>query len=128
MSLQMIRRLWITSDGGNASSSSSMHLTKLTEARFTKDGYSQIRCFLAMQVMSQTVVWLIDNYADKCGCKDEYAPLRAVVKKLDMLVDIMNSRVQKGFAHINSPVHKYLDELTSVLQIFSEWYLDVKEK
>eukprot|EP00957_Ditylum_brightwellii_P020732 1562800-Ditylum_brightwellii.AAC.1 len=67
MSLQMIRRLWIASDGGDASNSSSMHLTKLTEAHFTKDGYSQMQCFLTMQVMSQTVVWLIDNYTDKCG-------------------------------------------------------------
>eukprot|EP00957_Ditylum_brightwellii_P038384 2901806-Ditylum_brightwellii.AAC.1 len=77
----MIRRLWITSDGGDASYSTSLRLTKPTDAHFTKDGYNRMRCFSAMQVMSQTVVWLIDNYADERVGVEIYAPLCAVVEK-----------------------------------------------
>eukprot|EP00957_Ditylum_brightwellii_P194081 14780551-Ditylum_brightwellii.AAC.3 len=118
LSLNMIIRLWIASDGGDVSYSTSLHLTKLTEVHFTKDGYSRMRCFLVMQVMSQTVAWFIDTYADECGGVKEYAPLCAVVKKVDILVDIMNSRVEKGYERIDSPTHRHLEELLSIVHIF----------
>eukprot|EP00957_Ditylum_brightwellii_P080908 6154521-Ditylum_brightwellii.AAC.1 len=127
MSLNMIRRLWIASDGGDASYSTLLHLTKLTEAYFTKDEYSRMCCFLAMQVMSQAVVWLIDNYADECGGVEIYAPLCAVVEKVDMLVDIMNSQVEKGYERIDSLTHRHLEELLSVVHICSEWCSEAKD-
>jgi hypothetical protein len=124
MSLQMIRKLWIASDGGP--NSTSLRMSKLTEAHFTKDGYSRMRCFLAFQVMSATVVRLIDDYADYCGGMEFYIPLREIVVQVDTLVDIMNSNVEKGFQRIDSPNHPHLDSLISVMQTFSEWHQEAK--
>eukprot|EP00957_Ditylum_brightwellii_P123955 9449062-Ditylum_brightwellii.AAC.1 len=71
-----------------------------------------------MQVMSQAAVWLIDTYADKCGGVEEYTPLCAMVEKVDMLMDIMNLQVEKGYKRINSPTHRHLEELLSIVHIF----------
>eukprot|EP00957_Ditylum_brightwellii_P065913 4998680-Ditylum_brightwellii.AAC.1 len=120
----MIQRPWIKSDGGD---STSLRLTKLTEAHFTKDGYSHMRCFLAFQVMGATVLHLIDTYADDCDGKDIYAPLCTIVEKVDTLVDIMNSRVEKEFRQINSPTHCHLDESVSILCVLLEWQQEVEE-
>ena len=93
-----------------------------------------LKVFLATQVVSATVIQLLDNYADKCGGIEKYAPIRVIIANIDRLVDICNNTrtnsrsVVKGCEEIDSPHHFHLQELINILEVFAEWKADAKSK
>ena len=80
-----------------------------------------MKVFLATQVVSSTVVKLIDMHVDKCGGVTKYNPLKAIIQKVDHLVNICNNTrvnnrgVVKGCKEINTPTHYHLIELIEIL-------------
>ena len=50
-----------------------------------------MRVHLAMQVVSQSMVNMIDAHAEKCGGMDEYEPMREIICGIDRVVDICNN-------------------------------------
>jgi hypothetical protein len=84
-----------------------------------------------MQVCSTTMVELIDEYADKVDSGGNgtavFSSLKAVLLKVDRLVDICNGTiknkkgVKKGCENIDRPDHPLLKEALEVLVMFAEW-------
>ena len=50
-----------------------------------------MRVHLAVQVVSNSMMRLIDDYTDMCGGRDSYKSLKLMVSKIDRLVGIMNN-------------------------------------
>ena len=51
----------------------------------------------------------------------EYSSLMLVVEKLNRLIDIWNHPDSKGMVTIDCPEHEYIEELESILILFSDW-------
>ena len=117
--LDMIRRAWEDVEMGGIST---LRQTKLTIDHFVKNPHSRMRVFLSVQILSSSVHELLWKYVDG---NDEltvkYSSLMSIVLMLDRLIDIWNHPDSKGFECINSPNHQYIDELESILLIFSKW-------
>ena len=85
-----------------------------------------MRVFLAMQILSQTMIRMIKDY-----CRLEEEPVEEweqvidVIDRIDRMVDVLNARWDRGAEQIDSPQHKHIFELFSVLQMFEEWKDDV---
>ena len=73
-----------------------------------------MRIYLAVQVISETMLRLIENNAQFCKGIERYSSIVEIIKKVDRLVDICNGtdmskqKVWKGCECINSPTHKHL--------------------
>ena len=73
-----------------------------------------MKVFLETQVVSASIIRLLDTHADKCGGIVKYAPIQAIVTNIDRLIDICNNTrtnirgVVKGCEEINSPHHFHL--------------------
>ena len=50
-----------------------------------------MRVHLAMQVVSRSMVNMIDAHAEECGGMDEYGPIQKIICAIDSLVDICNN-------------------------------------
>ena len=95
-----------------------------------------MRVHLAVQVLSSSVLSLIDRYTkDSDVQKDKgselvqkYAPLRTIVQSCNRLVDIWNANHDKKCKCIDSPVHSHVKELHSILLVFAEWKNSCKSK
>ena len=83
----MLRNVW-DCDAGKMGN---IRTNILTDDYFNNKSYSRIRVHLAVQVVSNSMVRLIDDYADNCGGRDSYKSLKLMVPKIDRLVDIMNN-------------------------------------
>ena len=53
-----------------------------------------MKVFLATQVVSATVIRLIDMHVDKCGGNEKYQPIRSLIEKIDRLVDLSHQRIK----------------------------------
>ena len=62
---------------------------------------------------------MIDDYAEICGGKEIYGPMRGVILLMNNCIDIMNGR--KKVDCCSSPNDPKLDELMKLVAIFSEW-------
>ena len=77
LSLKMLHQLWCAS--GSNINDSIRNVNKLTKGYFFKNNYSRMRVHLAVQCFSKNVVNMIDNYAEICGGKERYGPMREVM-------------------------------------------------
>ena len=117
LSLNMLHQLWCES--GSNLSNSVRNVNKLTKDHFFKNNYSRMRVHLATQICSKNVVNMIDDYAEECGGKEKYEPLREVLLLLNSFIDIMNGR--KKVDCFSSPNDEKLVELLKLVSIFTEW-------
>ena len=117
LSLNMIKKVWLWDDEGF----STIRKTVLTEDHFYKNAYSRMRVHLAVQVLSASVVSLINRYAKEFDVEDEYRPLKEIIQSCDRLVDIWNANYSKKCCCIDSPDHSHLKELHSIMLLFYEW-------
>lgn len=67
----------------------------LTEDHFYKNAYSRMRVHLAVQVVSQSVVCLIDKYEEEKEFVSKYASLRDIVLACDRFVDIQCKLIKR---------------------------------
>ena len=74
-----------------------------------------MRVHLVAQFCSENVVNMIDNYAEICGGKERYGPMREVILLLNNFIDIMNERF------FSSSNDTKLEEVMKLVSIFSEW-------
>ena len=63
----------------------------LTADHFNKNPFFCMRVHLAMQVVSQPMVNMIDAHAEKCGGMDKYEPMWEIICGIVRLVDICNT-------------------------------------
>jgi len=123
LNLAMTKDAW---ESTQAPGVSTLRTSRLTIAHFEKDCFSRMRVYLAMQVVSGSVVAMLKEYT----ASDEprralYAPLIELCEKFDRIVDIWNSCSQKNAPIINSPVHDLLFEALDILEWFSLWRDDL---
>ena len=126
LSLEMIKDAWMWDDDGFGA----IRKTFLTEDHFFLNAYSRMRVHLAVQVLSSSVVSLIDGYSLEKGAniQRKYEPLKTIVKACDRLVDIWSANYAKKCECINSSCHPHLKELHTILLLFAEWKNDSKTK
>ena len=95
---------------------------KFGEEHFQLNLYNKMRVFLAMHILSQTMIRMIKDYCDlnENDIKD-WDPFIEVIDKIDRLVDICNTRKDRGVECLNCPQHPHVFELFSILQLFEEW-------
>lgn len=82
LSLNMIKKAWLWDREGLGAT----RKTVLTEDYFHKNAYSRMRVHLAVQVVSQSVVHLINRYAAANDTVEEYSLLKDVILACDRLV------------------------------------------
>ena len=81
-----------------------------------------MRVYLAVQVLSASMIELIDTYATDAE-KEAYSSLRELAKHVDRLVDIVNATHMhngkfKGCKVFDSPDHSHFPELLATLEFF----------
>ena len=124
MSLKTLENVWKKSAG---SGMGSIRTNNLTHEHFHKNAYSRMRVHLAVQVVSQSMIRLIDKHASECGGIEKYQSLKKIITSIDRLVDICNNTAMnnqkefKGCEMINNPNHYHLTELLDILEIFATW-------
>lgn len=125
LSLKMLETVW-ENDGG--AEGASVRTNRLSREHFHKDSFSRMRVYLAVQVMSMSMCRMIDDQvADKMLDKDQYAPLREIIGKVDRLVDVFNGtkenkqKEDKGCENLNAPNHRHVTESLDILTLFCEW-------
>jgi hypothetical protein len=110
--------------------------TKLSTAHFYKDAYSRMRVYLAVQVLSQSVVNMLkqgvedDTIKVPLG-KHRYGSLIQLAERVDRLVDICNGRSKNSteWAVFTPENGKAIQrELLEILQWFSKWHSVHKER
>ena len=79
MSLDKLYEIW-ECDGGRMGD---IRTNILTKDHFEKNSYSCMRVFLAVQVMSQSMLRLILRHAEKCDGIDNYKGVIEIIKKVD---------------------------------------------
>ena len=90
MTLKMLQQLWLCEQGDK--NMGSIRTNFLTDDHWPpKTSFHRMKVFLATQVVSSTVLRLIDTYAIKCGGVKKYASIRVLVANVDRLVDICNN-------------------------------------
>ena len=95
-----------------------------------------MRVFLAVQVMSQSVIIMVTEYCNRDDNKsslEDYKPMLEIFNAMDRLVDIMNcyhenqitkSGGTRDVQKINHPKHRQVKELFDILRLFEEWRLE----
>jgi hypothetical protein len=134
-SLAMLYVIWKEIGDGDVSGTNHLRNYKFGNEHFKLNSYNKMRVFLAVQIPSQTMIRMINDYCKpkaEGGCDGnlkQYGPMLEIFDKVDRLVDIINAtRVKNGkdlkVEFINSPQHRHILELFSVLQLFEEWKSD----
>ena len=124
VAIHMIKKAWLAVD---SHSFGSLRMTKLSDDHFERNSYNSMRVYLAVQLLSLSVLHMLDVYIEKFKgdeqdkVKAEYGPLMEIVAQIDRLVDICNGNRAKGCEWINSPNHKHIKELRQVLTLFHKW-------
>ena len=65
----------------------------LTREQFHENKYSRMRVHLAVQVVSQSMIRLIDKHASKCGGIVKNMNHLKIITSINRLVDICNNKV-----------------------------------
>ena len=133
VTLKMIQQLWLCQQG--ESKFGNLRTNFLTDDHFPpRTSFHRMKVFLATQVVSATVIRLIDMHADKCGGNEQYQLIRALLKIIDQLVDISNNTkvnnrgIAKGCEEIDNPNHFHLKELLEILGFFCRMESRIKNK
>lgn len=119
---------------------------KLTEEHFEKNAHSRMRVHFAVQILSQSVIEMIDGYIASSESQEEqeelrltYKSLLEVIEKLNVMIDIWNHYTDKVFidGERYGPIrkekdediqnHKYITYLEDILILFAKWERETKE-
>ena len=110
MTLKILQQLWLCEHGG--AKFGNMCTNFLTDDHWPpRTSFNRMRVLLVTQVVSETVIRLVDTYLVKCGGIKKYALICVLVASIDRLVDIFNNTrvnsrdVVKGREEFNSPQH-----------------------
>ena len=109
----MLRNVW-ECDAGKMGN---IRTNILADDHFDKNSYSRMRVHLAVQVVSNSMMRLIYDYAHIYGGRDSYKSLKLMVSKIDRVFDIMNNTdinnrgERKGCEMLDSPDHFHIQEL-----------------
>ena len=89
MTLKMLQQLWLCEQV--EVTVGSLRTNFLTDNHWPpRTSFHMMKVFLVTQVVSATVLQLIDTYAIKYGGIKKYAPIRVLVANIDRLVNICN--------------------------------------
>ena len=140
INLGMIEKVWRGELGGI----NLLRQSKLTDEHFNKNAHSRMRVHLAVQVLSLSVLSMLQNYVGTNNeHKKEYESLLLVVEKLNTLVDIWNHPLDKCFkcetngerygpigkiAGSDIQQHLYIKYLEDILELFTVWRTESKIK
>lgn len=116
---------------------------KLTEEHFEKNAHSRMRVHFAVQILSKSVIEMIERYISSSESQEElrlkYKSLLEVIEKLDVMVDIWNHYTDKVFidGERYGPIrkekdediqnHKYITYLEDILILFAKWETETRE-
>jgi hypothetical protein len=131
ISLQMLERIWHLS--GDDMIEGGLRTSPLGVDHFEKNSNNRMRAFLAFQVVSSTMIKLIDQYCDQIeDGEEQYKGFRELIHVIDSFVDIMNATsMNNGRAKfcepICSPDHKHIYELLNIAHILQCWKEDVEQ-
>ena len=127
----MIEKVWRESYLG----ANFLRESKLTEDHFNKNAHNRMRVHLAAQILSNTVLDMLDNNLNDDE-KEKYESLYSTVRQLNTVIDIWNHPRSKRFkgstdedrySNIKKEEgkeikdHIYLKYLENVLKWFSDW-------
>ena len=126
LSLSMLHEVYKLHGGDNLSA---LRLSKLTSRHFPpKEPRSRMRVNLAVQVTSTSMVRLVEEtIADGAHphiTRDTHGRLVELCQHMDRLVDIINSRGDRGCGPVDGLDHKHIGELLDVLEWFSAWHAE----
>lgn len=133
MNLKLCEDIWRsveTSGSGKEGAALLRVARKLTREHFHKTASSRMRVPLAVQVLSKTMMNLIDNIErfniGNFGNVD-LKPLRDLCERFDRFVDLMNGRVDRGAGPITSQEDEKLLELLEILGWLAQWKRKIEE-
>ena len=107
-----------TSTYGNGSSNIGIY-KKFTRDHFDKNSFTQMRVYLAVQILSMSTIQMMKEGVKNENCKyteKDLASFKELIFHLDQTTDIMNARernnnVKKMGKVIDTPTHCHLGEL-----------------
>ena len=127
MNLNMIRHIWELSGGTGGE----LHYTKLRMLHFEKDNFNKQRVYLAVQVVSNSVVIMIKEAFDddtvrvQLNCtQEQYEPLIQYCTHINKYVDIMNGRSGATEYEANwtpENADEIINELLKIFHWFDKW-------
>lgn len=120
LNLGLIKTIWKASGG----LSNELKASRLTMKHFVKDNFSRMRVYLAVQVLSNSVVELIIKVRDDEDVKlpfhkEYYNPLIQIATHVNKLVDIINGRDRADFRKESGV--EIITSLLKILKWFDEW-------
>jgi hypothetical protein len=129
-------------DGVGGCEGSELRSYLLTAAHFELDAWSKMRFYLAAQVLSSSMIRVIEEYcAGAGGVKEDYEGYVELCRNVDLLVDICNGTEtsrrtgeKKGGKKLMKNIEtdaesaKILVELKKILGFFNAWRLGCKEE
>ena len=126
LNLNMIKYIWELTGGNDG-----LHDTKCKELHFEKDNFSKQRVYLSAQVVSQSVINMInlafedDEMKRKIShTRDEYEPLVQFCAHINRYTDIINGRdgtkSYKAYWTPNNAM-SVMDELLNIFSWFHKW-------
>jgi hypothetical protein len=102
---------------------------KFTADHFEKTLYNRMRVYFAVQINSQSMIRMINNYARHCrGGLEAYAPMKKMPVIIDKRVNIMNGNKKNGCNNIHTPTQIHLHQLLDELKGFHKWKKNCEEK
>jgi hypothetical protein len=124
-----LKEMWEAIGDADVSDSCKVRLFKFTMEHFTLNSFNKMRVFLAVQIPSLTMIEMIEYACDAPEseyCIGDYSSVIDIFRRVNRLVDIMNGKNSHGgkildVEQINSPTHRHLEELLSILRLFEEW-------
>lgn len=119
LGLGIIRNTWEAVELGGIAT---LWQTKLSIDHFVKNPHSRMRVFLSAEILLSSVHELLRKYVEGYDeMTAEYSSLMVVIKNLNCLIDIWNQPGGKGMNYIDHPQHEYINELESILILFTNW-------
>ena len=129
--LASMENVWVAM-GDSDLTTASLRKYKFTWDHYRLNAYNKMRVFLALQVLSQTMIDMIKDYCKpvdeggKGGDIADFEPMIEIITAVNRLVDIMNGvRYKNGKDKqvflIDSPHHPHIFELFEILRLFEDW-------
>lgn len=129
MQLSMYQKMWEMLGDHNIATAS-LRKYKFTWDHWLLNSYNKMRVFLAMHVLSQSMIAMIKDACEAGhGDIEDHESFIQIVSAVDRLVDIMNAQrfkngKDKQVFQIDSPFHPHVFELFDILRVFEEWKED----
>mmetsp|Transcript_15878 Transcript_15878/g.20864 ORF Transcript_15878/g.20864 Transcript_15878/m.20864 type:complete len:1146 (+) Transcript_15878:1229-4666(+) len=133
--LKMLEDAWVAYESKGSSTFSGegalVRCRKLSNAHFQRTPFSRMRVKLAVQVLSHSMLDVIDEYCNDAPNQTElYAPMREFISHFDKFVDICNggnsNNTRYNYGNIESINSAELDDLDEFMTWYEAWYNEIK--